>query len=184
MVPASERSSRDPESLLGASNPGTVDARLYHMDTRRTPKPNGSHRHRVLLGEDNLLLCGVLAEFLVAEGHEVTAAGSGTEFLDKLAVSLHPELGVLPFDLLICEEALLAEEEFRTFSRLLGWADVPPLMLFTVRVDDGVRAKAKQLGALVTWEKPVALENLRKVTRTVLGRIAPAWAGLETGAPS
>jgi DNA-binding response OmpR family regulator len=127
---------------------------------------NGSHKHRLLVGESNPTLRGFLLATLRADGHEVVAAGDN--LLKTLAISLHPEFGSGEFDLVISDGRLLGATELPTFSRLRGWARIPPLVFITAFEDDELDVKARQFGAVAALDMPLDIDKLREIVNSLL----------------
>jgi DNA-binding NtrC family response regulator len=136
---------------------------------RTTPsKGNGVQKHRLLIGEANPALRNYLLAVLRADGHEVVAMASGTDLLDTLAVSLHPEFGSGPFDLVISEARMLGAEEARVFSKFEDRAKVPPFVFTAVFRDKELQAKANHFGALAVLDKPLDIDDLRGIVNSSL----------------
>jgi CheY-like chemotaxis protein len=103
-------------------------------EVRTTPlNANGARKHRLLIGEANPALRDYLIAVLGADGHEVVAMASGTDLMDTLAVSLHPEFGSGHFDLVISEARMLGAEEARILRTFGDRAIVPPFLNPTAR---------------------------------------------------
>ena len=129
---------------------------------------NASHKHRLLVGEGNPTLRGSLLAVLRADGHAVVVAASGNELLKTLAVSLHPEFGSEGFDLVISDGRLLGATQLPTFSRLQGWARIPPLVFITAFEDDDLDVKARQFGAVAVVDVPRDIDKLREMVNGLL----------------
>jgi hypothetical protein len=137
---------------------------------------NGSRRYRVLLGAHAEVLRRILVDVLDTEKYQVIAVATGSELVDKLAVSLHPEYGSSKTDLVIVEAALFGKQELQRLGRLADWAGIPPLMLLTDPGDDHVVSQVRELVTVTTVEKPLELAHLRKLARGLVAVGADIWA--------
>jgi len=140
------------------------------MDVRQSApsNANGSHKHRLLVGAGNPTLRGSLLAALRADGHQVVAAASGNDLLKTLAVSLHPEFGSEGFDLVISDGRLLGATELPTFSRLQGWARIPPLVFISAFGDQELHRKREQFGAVAVLDMPLDIDKLREIVNSLL----------------
>jgi CheY-like chemotaxis protein len=144
-------------------------------ESRNTPsKANGVRKHRLLIGESNPALRDYLLAVLGADGPEVVAMASGVDLMDTLAVSLHPEFGSGHFDLVVSEARMLGAEEARVLRCLGDRAKVPPFVLTTVLRDQALQVKAKQFGALAVLDKPIDIDELRRIVNTFLHDLTEA----------
>ena len=141
-------------------------------ELRTTPsKAKGVRKHRLLIGEANPVLRDYLLAILRADGHEVVAMPSGIDLLDTLAVSLHPEFGSGHFDLVISEARMLGAEEARVFTKFGDRAKVPPFIFTTGFRDKDLQSRVKQFGALAVLDKPLDIDDLRKIVSSSLGHL-------------
>lgn len=114
----------------------------------------------------------------MAEGYEVKTAVTGTELLDKLAVSLHPEYGCGTIDVVVAESVLLGQRELRRLRSLAEWARIPPFVLLLDAANTDAPDWMADLGTAVTIDKPLDLDHLRKVARTLAASALTDWACL------
>jgi DNA-binding NtrC family response regulator len=154
------------------------------MHEFRTTPSNASvpRKHRLLIGEANPALRDYLLAVLGADGHEVVAMASGTDLMDTLAVSLHPEFGSGRFDLVISDARMLGAEEARVVRKFEDHAEVPPFVFTTVFRDKDLQAKAKSFGALAVLEKPLDIDDLRKIVNSSLHHLTEDRGQLVAGA--
>jgi CheY-like chemotaxis protein len=54
-------------------------------------RANGTRKQRLLVSENNPALRDFLLSVFTAEGYEVVGVANGSDLLDAVAVSLHPE---------------------------------------------------------------------------------------------
>ena len=133
-----------------------------------------------MVGENNPSLRDFLLSVFTAEGYEVVGVANGSDLLDVVAVSLHPEFGSGKFDLVISESRMLGATELHAFSRLGDWAKVPPFVFIASFGDKELHVKAKPFDAVAILEKPVEMANLRDLVNSFLHRPT----GEHSGVPS
>lgn len=118
---------------------------------------------RILLADDEPKLRGLFARYLTGLGHEVRIAGNGHEVMTAL--------GDAPADLLITDINMPDMDgiEILTTLRKQG-SDIPVIAISGGGYldKDLLLTSASMLGALVTLEKPFALEELRDAVERVL----------------
>ena len=126
---------------------------------------NSARKQRLLVGEKNPAIRDFLLSVFTAEGYEVVGVANGSDLLDAVAVSLHPEFGSGEFDLVISESRMLGAPELQAFSKLGDWAKVPP---FVFIASFGENMKAIPFGAVAVLEKPIEMANLRDLVNGFL----------------
>ncbi|HUP52214.1 MAG TPA: response regulator [Longimicrobiales bacterium] len=118
---------------------------------------------RILLADDEERLRDLFARYLVALGHDVRTAGDGHEVLAALSEA--------PPDVLVTDLNMPDMDgiEILTFLRKQGSA-VPVIAISGGGYlgKDLLLTSASMLGAVVTLEKPFALEELRDAVERVL----------------
>jgi CheY-like chemotaxis protein len=118
-------------------------------------------RRRILLIEDEPLLCEILVETLGEDGYEVRAARDGPAALEILHSAWLPHLILLDVVL-----PAMDAHDFRARQQELGLAPGVPIIVLTAGRD--VQEQAQVIGAVAGVEKPfdlIALVDL--VQRTV-----------------
>jgi CheY-like chemotaxis protein len=129
---------------------------------------NGSRRQRLLVGEKSPTIRDFLLSVFTAEGYEVVGVANGSDLLDAVAVSLHPEFGSGEFDLVISESRVLGPTELQAFSKRGNWAKVPPFVFIASFGDKELPAKARAFDAVAVLEKPIEMANLRNLVNSFL----------------
>ena len=129
---------------------------------------NGSRRQRILVGEKNPAIRDFLLSVFMAEGYEVVGVANGSDLLDAVAVSLHPEFGSGEFDLVISESRVLGATELQAFSKRGNWAKVPPFVFIASFGDKELDVKARAFDAVAVLEKPIEIANLRDLVNRFL----------------
>lgn len=140
-------------------------------------KTNGSARHRLLIGEQDEALREILVAGLVTDGYDLSIAATGSELIDKLAVSLHPEYGCISVDLVVADARLLGPHEFQRLADLADWANVPPFVLLVDGCTE-VPGWTADLGIAVAMDKRVDVNHLRNVARSLAAYELTDWASL------
>jgi CheY-like chemotaxis protein len=104
---------------------------------------------RILLIDDDELLCEVLVDFLELSGFEMTTAGNGREGLDRLA-------GGGPFDLILLD-LVMAEMDGIRFLR--AYEELPgersPIMVLSASATADVVDALKFPGVVGVVRKPI-----------------------------
>jgi CheY-like chemotaxis protein len=113
-----------------------------------------SHRHRVLLVEDDADSRDALVALLEMEGCEATGASNGEDALARLSASAPPCVIFLDVQL---RDGMTAQR-FRDEQRArAACADIPVILLSG---DGDLRERARQLGVRDFLAKPVDVERL------------------------
>jgi two-component system phosphate regulon response regulator OmpR len=115
--------------------------------------------------EDDAALAGLVGDYLRPVGYEVTAAGTATEGLRRLALE--------PFDVVLLDVMLPDLDGFEACRRIRSGSDVPVLML-TARGQEEDRIVGLELGADDYLPKPFNPRELLARMRAVLRRRQPA----------
>jgi DNA-binding response OmpR family regulator len=131
----------------------------------------------LLIGEQDEGLRESLVAAFVTEGYDLSTAATGSELIDKLAVSLHPEYGCVSVDLVVADARLLGPHELQRLADLADWASVPPFVLL-VDGSTEVPGWTADLGIAVAIDKPVDVDHLRKVARSLAAYELTEWASL------
>jgi len=120
---------------------------------------------RILVVEDDPRLAATLQRVLVAEGHEVEAAGDGNEALRRARDR--------PFDLVVLDIMLPGLDGISVCKRLRATGPIP-ILLLTALGGTEERVRGLDSGADDYLVKPFAYEELLARTRALLRRTAPA----------
>ncbi len=126
----------------------------------------GSSVARVLLVDDDMELCQMLAEYLTADGFSVRAEHDGQAGID--AVQDASDQGH-EFDVMILDITMPVLDGFETLRRLRAFSTVPVLML-TARGDETDRIVGLELGADDYLSKPFNPRELAARLRAILRR--------------
>jgi CheY-like chemotaxis protein len=117
---------------------------------------------RILIADDDEDIREVLALVLGALGHQVEVAANGLDALARLRGGYHPELVLL--DLMM--PGLDGEGLVRTMRADPRLAPIPVCI---ITGHHSAREKAAQLGAVGCLVKPIELEELQVMIRSVAG---------------
>ena len=132
------------------------------MSAASTDQPTSAAR--ILVIDDEVQIRRFLRISLASQGYEVIEAASGEEGL-KLVATRSPDLVVLDL-------GLPETDGKQVLSALRGWSSVPVVIL-SVRADEGEKVKALDAGANDYVTKPFGLQELlarvRNLLRTRLG---------------
>jgi two-component system response regulator CpxR len=125
---------------------------------------------RILVIDDDVELCGLLAEFLRKEGFSVDSEHNGARGLDR---ALRGECNLVVLDVMLPEL-----DGFEVLRRLRQRSQAPVLML-TARGEDVDRIVGLELGADDYLPKPFNPRELSARIRAILRRVEAKPAGLE-----
>jgi two-component system, OmpR family, response regulator MprA len=120
---------------------------------------------RILIVEDDPRLAATLQRVLLAEGHDVEAAGDGNEALRRARDR--------PFDLVVLDIMLPGLDGISVCKRLRATGPIP-ILLLTALGGTQERVRGLDSGADDYLVKPFAYEELLARTRALLRRTAPA----------
>src|ERR1022692_3542870 len=123
---------------------------------------------RILLIDDDVELCSLLAELLKREGFEVQAEHDGARGLER-AVSGQ-------FDMIVLDVMLPRLDGFEVLRQLRQSSMIPVLML-TARGEDVDRIVGLELGADDYLSKPFNPRELTALIRAILRRIETRRGG-------
>jgi CheY-like chemotaxis protein len=122
---------------------------------------------RVLLAEDDIEMCRLLAEALREDGHDVVDAGDGLELLDRIT-TLRGEISAGRFfdvDLIISDIRMPHISGMEVLRRLRAMDHVTPMILITAFGDEHTHAEAYRLGASAVLDKPFDIDEFQQVVR-------------------
>lgn len=119
-------------------------------------------KKRVLLIDDNSRVLETVKQILSEAGYEVQIT-KNSEMAEQLALEFQPDLAVL--DIMM--------PEMDGFETALSLAQNPalakmPFVFLSVRGEDELRARAKELGAAAYLDKPVKKDELLQTVDRVL----------------
>jgi len=145
----------------------------------------GSEARRVLLVDDDLQLCQMLAEYLQGEGFEVVTVHDG-----RAGVAA---AGAENIDVVVMDITMPVMDGFEALRMIRKTSDIPVLML-TARGDEVDRIVGLEIGADDYLPKPFSSRELVARLRAILrrakissgetGRVAHGQISLEPGSQS
>jgi DNA-binding NtrC family response regulator len=172
----------DGQPEIGPRKPGLAPlvqlVRVMEAPQAAQATANDSRRQRLLVGEKSPAIRDFLLSVFTAEGYEVVGVANGSDLLDTVAVSLHPEFGSGPFDLVISESRVLGATELQAFSKRGKWAKVPPFVFIASFGDKELDAKARAFDAVAVFEKPIEIGSLRDLVNRFLRHPAREHRGV------
>lgn len=116
---------------------------------------------KILLVEDDAVLCETLRYNLEREGYDTLATGNGASGLE-LARSAHPDLVIL--------DVMLPDLDGFSICRILRGESAIPIMMLTARKDEVDRIAGFEMGADDYVVKPFHLGELLARVRVILRR--------------
>ncbi|HLK10186.1 MAG TPA: response regulator [Candidatus Binatia bacterium] len=128
-----------------------------------------AERRRVLLAEDDLDMLRLLARVLEREGYDVVTAEDGIGLLDRLEATTWAD-PAQHFDAVVADINIPGLSALDILAGLGSAGAATPVVLITASGDEATRAEARQLGALAVLDKPLVLDELRRVVRRAVGR--------------
>jgi two-component system response regulator CpxR len=121
----------------------------------------------ILIVDDDTILCGLLQEFLRAEGFSVAAAHKGEEGLAK---ALSGE-----YALIVLDRAMPDMSGFKILHQLRSKSKVP-VVIISAQGNENERIRGLELGADDYLPKPFNPRELSARIRSIFRRIAPVSA--------
>lgn len=125
-------------------------------------------RPEVLLVDDDRALCGMLGEYLAADGYATRAVHDGQQAVDALRDR--------PADIVVMDITMPRLDGFGALREIRAFSRVPVLML-TARGDEVDRIVGLELGADDYLAKPFNPRELSARLKAILRRARPAPAG-------
>jgi two-component system, OmpR family, response regulator CpxR len=119
---------------------------------------------RILIVDDDVELCALLAEFLASEGFEIDAHNTGRGAVDRV---LDPSIALVVLDVMLPEV-----NGFDILRQVRRTSDVPVILL-TARGEDVDRIVGLELGADDYLAKPFNPRELSARISAVLRRVQP-----------
>ena len=125
-----------------------------------------AHPRRVLVVEDDLLLCGLQQQGLRQAGYDVAAASDGAQAMQLLQEET--------FDIVIADVLMPLIGGLRLLHWLRHEARLEvPVILYTGHTDPTLARKALAAGATRVVFKPLDLQHFLEMVRSIVG--VPAW---------
>jgi CheY-like chemotaxis protein len=121
---------------------------------------------RVLVADDQDVICELIAEYLRAEGHEVEVALDGTEALSKFDPAR--------FDLVVTDQSMPGMSGEQLAGAINDIASGTPVILLTGFGDEMRDRGSLPTGIRMIVGKPVTAADLRRAVLQVLAEEAPA----------
>jgi DNA-binding NtrC family response regulator len=118
---------------------------------------------RILLADDEAKLRDLFARYLSGLGHDVRTAGDGHEVMAALSEA--------PADLLVTDINMPGMDGIEILTALRKQGSAVPVIAISgggYLDKDLLLTSASMLGALVTLEKPFALDELRSAVEQIL----------------
>ncbi len=161
-------------STLGKGTTFTINFRLQVLDQEKVEKPQTDTREeilfegrRILLVEDNELNREIAREILKEEGFEVEEAEDGTVAVEKVS---HSEPGY--YDLVLMDIQMPVMDGYTATREIRNLKDPRlsqiPIIAMTANAFDEDRKQALKMGMNGHLSKPIDVDSLLKVLRTVL----------------
>jgi DNA-binding response OmpR family regulator len=123
---------------------------------------------RVVLGEDDADLRGLLAATLRADGFEVVEAATGPELLAAITASLTGLAGAPPPALIISDVGMPGMSGLDVVAALRRVDQATPVILISGLGDAAARDRARRLGVSAFFDKPFELDELRTMVRRLV----------------
>lgn len=117
----------------------------------------------ILLADDDRDLCALLATHLEAEGHKITQTGNGAEAV-KIADVEKPDLVILDMNM----PGLTGWDAVRQIRKNTEATAIPVIALSAHRTA-GDKDEAHNAGCDIYLEKPVEIDRLIDVVKSLLG---------------
>lgn len=151
------------ESDLGRG-PTTSEA-TTGMTTPPGGGPDLARTLRILVVDDQPVICDLLREHLEGDGHQVVVAGDGTEALEKFRAASPPSA----YDLLLTDQAMPGMNGEALATAVKKSAPGTPVILLS-GFSDLLRAPTPGGAVDLVMKKPATLPELRRAIAGVLAR--------------
>lgn len=126
-----------------------------------------STRPRILLADDDVEMCRLIATSLRRSGYAVTSCTNGINLLDHLGSYLLRGTGD-SYSLIISDIRMPGVTGMEVLEGLRHVKSAPPIILITAFGDDETHREAKRFGAVAVLDKPFDLDRLQALVRSVL----------------
>jgi two-component system response regulator AtoC len=117
---------------------------------------------RVLIAEDDSEMRRLLGATLRADGHEVIEAADGVELLARFEAAL---AAGEPVDLIISDIRMPKLTGLQALRRLRAARHHVPMILISAFSDHATHIEAWLQGAMIVFDKPFDLDELRRLIR-------------------
>jgi CheY-like chemotaxis protein len=121
-------------------------------------------RHKIVVAEDDDAMRTMLVEAISGDGHEVLEAADGAAARELLAA--RPSL-------VLCDVRMPGRDGLWLVRAVREVAPEVPVLLLTAFPDEALLDRARELGAVGVFAKPVDLDDVRTAV-TLLARAADA----------
>lgn len=136
-----------------------------HVRARRATA--AEKRPRVLLADDDVEMCRLIATALRRAGYGVTMCANGINLLDHLG-SYIMRGGTHDYSLIITDIRMPGVTGMEVLEGLRHVHDAPPIVLITAFGDRETHREARRFGALAVLDKPFDLDHLIGLVRSVI----------------
>lgn len=116
---------------------------------------------RVLITDDSLLQRKTLSAIVQDEGHEVETANNGREALEKIQTN--------PPDCLLLDMLMPEMDGMQVLEILHSQGKKLRIIVLTADVQEWLKTRCLELGAISFLNKPVKQDQLRQALKDILG---------------
>ncbi len=116
---------------------------------------------KILVVDDEADIRAELAEYLETKGYRVEVAGDGRAAFDRFEAA--------PADVAVVDIKMPRGDGFELIRRLRASDPDVPIIVMTGHLSQTVRARAEELGATITMEKPIVLRRLIQFLKCRIG---------------
>lgn len=122
---------------------------------------------RVLIATEDREMRRAMAAALRRDGYEVMQASDGSRLLDIIATSMIRAPNEMP-DIIISDDEMPRCSGMTVLAGLRKTDWVTPIVLLTPPNDEAAHEKAYRLGADAVLDKPVGMDDLRVMVRSLV----------------
>jgi DNA-binding response OmpR family regulator len=122
---------------------------------------------RVLIATEDRAMRRAMATTLKRDGYEVMQASDGSRLLDIIATSMIRSPNEMP-DIIISDDEMPRCSGMTVLAGLRKNDWVTPIVLISPPEDEAAHEKAYRLGADAVLDKPVEMNDLRVMVRTLV----------------
>jgi DNA-binding response OmpR family regulator len=133
-------------------------------------RPTVAERPHVLLAEDDGEMRSLISRALRKEGYDVTEAADGASLVERLGDTISHRAGepTESFDVIISDIRMPGVFGLSVLEGVQSMDGIPPIILITAFGDDETHARAEELGAAATFDKPFKIKDLMACVRGVV----------------